>query len=181
MKSSKKRSKRRSAPKQLKPVSPAWEFNVFTAPRTSPHYFRVFIHRTRRHMLAWRNKDRSKCMAFFSPAKWDMVIRFGPDGSEEIEFGNPYMGTLHFHPKSLTAGVIAHECFHAAISWAARQGCVPFCGDKEHGKGRDHDNEELCAELCGHLVAQIVTKISKLPISAWRYYLKDEAIKYYRE
>lgn len=72
----------------------------------------------------------------------------------------PDMGEILFPVRGLTAGVIAHECTHAALAWAARVGLNPV--ERKFARG-DHlwaskAEERFCYGL-GELNRQIAVVI----------------------
>lgn len=71
---------------------------------------------------------------------------------------SPDFGTMFLFRGSCRCGIIAHECFHAAISWARLYNLDAM----DHGPGLNssaNSPEEVTAYVQGYLVAQISYKI----------------------
>lgn len=148
----------------MKPRPALAEFKIFIAPRTSPQYVILRIHRTEKDVALWRGRHVSpfgvvmKSSAYFRPANIATIIKISGEGRQTRTECNACIGDMNFHPKSLSAAIIAHECYHAVQCWAQREGCQ--CADPDETTGR-HDNEEICAEAIGSLVAQVMLRAAK--------------------
>lgn len=78
---------------------------------------------------------------------------------------NVCAGSLHFHMEDLGLGIITHELFHAVTVWARQQGCSPELESEDENKARVlylPTKEEICAEVIGGLMAQILVHCAKL-------------------
>lgn len=125
-------------------------FKIHVSPKTSPQYFDVYIHPTRRGLREAYGGWSGDVMAFCKP-------RFSPENA---------LGELHFRRDTLSHGVIAHELFHALLIWARVTGGVPPVEEEGNAQGEwdESTNEERCAEIIGFMVAQFAHKLKRLRI-----------------
>lgn len=144
--------KKRTTPKKSKP-NPKYQFRIYASPRTSPQYFDVMIHDNRKKMIKWRSENHSTCEAFMAPdnGTWITHITPGDDGFES-SYGNPRLGAIHFHPGSLTMGIIVHELYHATEWYSHIVGAIH--------KDKQNRNEEIRAEVIGSLMAQFMVELN---------------------
>jgi hypothetical protein len=145
-------------------IKPEYTFDLYVSPRHSPRVVRVMIHRNQRRMLVWRGDSYSgDSTEAFCQACDTRRLRFDDKGGS-VEVVDHVVAVVHFHPGSLSMGVVAHELFHAVIAWARMEACLP-CSEVEPAdkKAVLHlpDHEERCAEVMGGLMAQFVVNLAK--------------------
>lgn len=148
--------KRNKKHTRKRPIPAAFEFNIFAAPRYSPEYFLVRLHRRGRDLRAWRARfkddtDRLTTAYFAFSKGYDVV-----DQRDNREIFKPdlLIGDMNFSLDDMPIGIIVHEAFHAVLRWCNVRGCRPF---EKAPIGRA-DNEEIIAECIGSIVSQILVK-----------------------
>lgn len=151
----------------MQPPKPLLEFKAYISPRTSPQFVIVRVHRSRKHLLAWRNRGKGtksdRATAYFRPANLIEVITC-QGGRQKLE-PQACVGDMNFFPGKLSQAVIAHECLHAVMCWAVREGCLPGTAARDWP-----DGEELCAEAIGALVGQVTVGTNRYTV--WRKSLR---------
>lgn len=80
-------------------------------------------------------------------------LRVGPDGAETRL---DEMGQILLHQAAVGAGVVAHECTHAALAWARRVG-LSIAPSLDGPQDAPEADERLCWVL-GWLVSQFWTE-----------------------
>lgn len=168
--------------KESQPTKPKIQFNLFFAARHYPDYVTMMVHKTQADMMTHRrDRKSSTCEAFFKPTDFEETLKIGKDGSEQRVVNNCY-GEIHFFPKSLTMGIIAHELYHVVTNWAWEHSCIPTGNEGTHQRHPTlylPSNEERCAELMGSLMAQAVVGLAKLAGAKFKdYYNLDNEREY---
>lgn len=127
-----------------------------------PHFFRVFIFRSRRGVFRhWRLGGSEKdCRALAFCRAYDKVLNFEHGAEVEV----PCLGDIVFSENYLTHEIVAHEVAHAALHWAGKRLKKParIVANDAHGPSRMVNKEnELFCEISGRMVAQIVDTYRK--------------------
>lgn len=126
-------------------------FKIYPTPeKRGKHYFNVIVFQTKKEMWDWwaaykkmrgdQGGDLSKCHGereFAAMCVPYERLLIHSDGTEEQHND---IGTLIFHRKRLGAGIISHECNHAALWWDRLvNGNTEACYGRDNG---DHDGAE---------------------------------------
>lgn len=133
-------------------------FDVFVDTKTTPQFFTITVWPNKLAMNNDRWKGRKKetpCEAYWSPNNSELVNNKCDCGKKHTK-NMPLLGTIHFHRELLSYGIISHEVFHAIMSWCVDVGADPVVGEYCHP-----DHNEICAELMGKMVANIIDMLQK--------------------
>jgi hypothetical protein len=141
-------------------VSEIATFRIYPEKRTSRLYFqvRVFSSVTAiRRYLKYSDLNRRTLGRYGLAMCSTFDVLKGKRGRWRKQ---PIMGEILFPVRGLRAGVIAHECTHAALGWARRIGLNPVSAAVKQGRCLVADaNEERFCYALGELNRQIAIQI----------------------
>lgn len=138
-------------------VAQAIRFRVFVDLKSSPQFFEVVIWPTKKAMERHRwngKKPPSNTEAYWSPNNDELEADC--HCGEKHRKAMPLIGTIHFYRTQLSYGIVAHEVFHAVMTWAVINGADPVMA-----LVCKPDANEICARLMGNTVVAIIDQIKK--------------------